>query len=93
MHDITIHRRVQEGRSKAPNMTIKAKNGGEEQVVKFNISHDGVYATAVCLVAEEVEELEAFLPSGDADGPAGGADSSSPTNHTALKAEQETTAS
>jgi hypothetical protein len=88
MHDITIHGGEQEeGRSKAPAMTIKAKDGGEEQVVKISISHDGEYATAVCLVAEELEQPDSDLPSESADGPVGETDSPSPTNSTALKAE------
>jgi hypothetical protein len=87
MHDITIHGGEREGRSKAPAMTIKAKDGGEERVVKISISHDGEYATAVCLVAEELEQPDSDLPSESADGPVGEADSPSPTNSTAPKAE------
>jgi hypothetical protein len=84
MHDITIYRGEQkEGRSKAPTMTIKSKAGGEEQVAKISISHDGEYATAVCLIAEEEEESVANLPSEDTDRPAGEADAPSPTNSTA----------
>jgi hypothetical protein len=83
MHDITIYGGEQEdGRPRAPTMTIKAKGGGEEQVAKISISHDGEYATAVCLAAEEIEEPNADLPSGSGDGPAAEADTSSPTNTT-----------
>lgn len=46
-----------DGRPRAPIMTIKTKDDSEEeQVAKFSISHDGEYATAVCMVAEEVED-------------------------------------
>jgi holo-[acyl-carrier protein] synthase len=60
-HDITILEGKREnGKSTAPIMTIKAKDGKlgqlEEQVAKISISHDSEYATAVCLVAEEVED-------------------------------------
>jgi hypothetical protein len=81
MHDITIHSGEQEeGRSKAPTMTIRTKDGSEEQVVKISISHDGEYATAVCLVAEEIEQPASELPSGSVDDWVGEADTISPTN-------------
>jgi hypothetical protein len=89
MHDITIYPGEQEdGRSKAPTMTIKSKAGVEEQVAKISISHDGEYATAVCLAAEEVEEPDGDLTSEDMDRPAGEADAPSPTDTTTPMAKQ-----
>lgn len=87
MHDITIYGEQKGGISKAPTMTIKSKDGGENLVAKISISHDGKYATAVCLVAEEVEGPDADLTSEDTDRPAGDADTPSPTNCTTPKAE------
>ena len=92
MHDITIYKgeREEDGRSKAPTMTIKSKAGVEEQVAKISISHDGEYATAVCLAAEEVEEPDGDLTSEDVDRPAGEVGAPSPTNTTTPMAQQKT---
>jgi hypothetical protein len=80
MHDVTILGGEQEeGRTSAPTMTIRAKNGGEELVAKISISHDEDYATAVCLVAEEAEKTDADLSLGDASGLAEKEDSPSLT--------------
>lgn len=63
LHDITIlgnqHRGI--GASVAPTMTVRTKDRTGLQVVKFSISHDGGYATAVCLAAEDTEDSEPRL--------------------------------
>ena len=69
----------------APTMTIRAKNGGEDRVAKISISHDGEYATAVCLAAEDSEESDAGSPSGDIDGIGVGLDALSLENAAASK--------
>jgi hypothetical protein len=92
MHDITIYQGEQEeGRSKGPTMTIKSKARGEERVAKISISHDGVYATAVCLAAEDFEGPDADLTPENADRPAGELDTPSSTNTTTPMAEREIT--
>jgi holo-[acyl-carrier protein] synthase len=70
MHDITILGEKKNGKEGAPIMTIKAKNGetGEEQVAKISISHDGEYATAVCLAVEDVEARIADGPTRESGG-------------------------
>ncbi len=68
MHDITILGGVQiDGRTIAPTMTIKAEGRADEWVAKISISHDELYATAVCLAAEEVEEQDSSLLSWSTD--------------------------
>lgn len=52
-HDITIHSQaaVHEGRRGAPVAIIRGENEDHEALI--SISHDGDYATAVCLGAAE----------------------------------------
>lgn len=54
-HDITIDNPVLDNlRSRAPITTIKPTHGQEDQIVPMSISHDGKYATAVCISCEDV---------------------------------------
>ncbi|ESZ97727.1 hypothetical protein SBOR_1914 [Sclerotinia borealis F-4128] len=54
-HDITIDNpSLDKLRSRAPITLIKSATGGDDQIVPMSISHDGDYATAVCLSYESV---------------------------------------
>ncbi|KAF7925666.1 uncharacterized protein EAE98_006891 [Botrytis deweyae] len=54
-HDITIDSPSLDNlRSRAPVTLIKSAAGQEDQIVPMSISHDGDYATAVCMSCEDV---------------------------------------
>ncbi|KAM0143559.1 hypothetical protein ACHAO1_000660 [Botrytis cinerea] len=54
-HDITIDSPSLDNlRSRAPVTLIKSITGHEDQIVPMSISHDGDYATAVCMSCEDV---------------------------------------
>ncbi|CAD6448496.1 6ea8abcc-fb25-4009-8bb6-6d495f5f0ea4 [Sclerotinia trifoliorum] len=54
-HDITIDNPSLDNlRSRAPITLIRATTGFEDQIVPMSISHDGDYATAVCMSCEDV---------------------------------------
>ncbi|KAJ8060378.1 hypothetical protein OCU04_010707 [Sclerotinia nivalis] len=54
-HDITIDSPSLDNlRSRAPITLIRATTGHEDQIVPMSISHDGDYATAVCMSCEDV---------------------------------------
>ncbi|KAF7947715.1 hypothetical protein EAE96_008795 [Botrytis aclada] len=54
-HDITIDSPSLDNlRSRAPVTLIKSATGQEDQIVPMSISHDGDYATAVCMSCEDV---------------------------------------
>ncbi|KAA8570833.1 hypothetical protein EYC84_000225 [Monilinia fructicola] len=53
-HDITIDNPSLDNlRSRAPITLIKSTKGQEDQIVPMSISHDGDYATAVCMSCED----------------------------------------
>ncbi|QSZ30086.1 hypothetical protein DSL72_004606 [Monilinia vaccinii-corymbosi] len=52
-HDIIIDNpSLDDLRSRAPITLVKSTNGQEDQIVPMSISHDGDYATAVCMSCE-----------------------------------------
>ncbi|KAF7869823.1 hypothetical protein EAF04_004607 [Stromatinia cepivora] len=54
-HDITIDNPSLDNlKSRAPITLIRATTGYEDQIVPMSISHDGDYATAVCMSCEDV---------------------------------------
>jgi len=54
MHDINIQSQLNsDGTSSAPTAFVSYKSWPEPREVKISISHDGDYATAVCLAAED----------------------------------------
>ncbi|KAI9649793.1 hypothetical protein NHQ30_002374 [Ciborinia camelliae] len=54
-HDITIDNPSMDNlRSTAPITLIRSDNGREDQIVPMSISHDGDYATAVCMSCEDI---------------------------------------
>jgi len=60
-HDITIQKQgLKQGMTQAPIAVINAENGVWEdgQIVPMTISHDGDYATAVCMAYESTDPLE-----------------------------------
>jgi hypothetical protein len=68
MHDIQIQSQTNvDGTSSAPLASVSSKLWPEPREIKISISHDGDYATAVCLAAEDTTSSPApyTLPKAD----------------------------